>query len=117
MKRNVIFWLAVTAAVMVGLPWLAVSFVRGEGGFAVCLLLFFGIDPVYCVFMGLWAGEDWRRRWFGPVASPVLFLLGAWLFLAGGEMDFVWYGGIYLLLGLAVMAVKAGVKAQGEKRR
>lgn len=31
MKRNVIFWLAVTAAVMVGLPWLAVSFVRGTG--------------------------------------------------------------------------------------
>ncbi len=37
---------------MLALPWLAVTFVKGDAGMAVCFLLFFAIDPLYSVAIG-----------------------------------------------------------------
>lgn len=53
MKKNFILWLAVSAVIMLVLPWLAVTFVKGDAGMAACLLLFFAVNPIYSVAMGL----------------------------------------------------------------
>ena len=44
MKKNIILWLAVSAVVMLALPWLAVTLVKGDAGMAVCFLLFFALN-------------------------------------------------------------------------
>ena len=106
-KKNVIFWLFVTVVIMVSLPWLAVTFVKSDGGMAVSLVLLFGVNPVYSVCTGILAGRDPKTLWRLPILSSVFFLLGAWLFLDMGEKSFVCYGIIYLLVGFTAMAANA----------
>lgn len=67
MKKNIILWMAASAVVMLAFPWLAVTFVKGDAGMAVCFLLFFAVNPLYSVLIGAFAGKDIRNlscmRW------------------------------------------------------
>ena len=36
MKNNFILWVIISLVIMLALPWLAVSFVKGDAGMAVC---------------------------------------------------------------------------------
>lgn len=110
MKRNELPCLALSALVMVCLPWLAVTFVQGSGGLAVCLILFFGIDPIMSVAAGLWAGNRMKKLWYLPLANAVLFLAGVWLNFEMGEPYFLIYAGGYLVIGYAVMLIKAVIQ-------
>lgn len=71
MKKNIILWLAASAAVMLALPWIAVTFVKGDAGMAVCLLLFFVINPIYSVAIGIFAGKDMKHLWSLPVKGVI----------------------------------------------
>ena len=105
MKRS-LFWQTVRpAAVMILFPWLTVEWVRSDAGFVVILLLLFGVDPLYCLLSGLWAGKKIRERWFTPFAAAGAFLLGTWLSFEWGEPTFMTYAVCYLLLGLGAMGV------------
>ena len=57
MKKDIILWLAVSALVMLALPWLSVTFVKSDAGMAVSFLLFFAVDPLYSVIIGACAGS------------------------------------------------------------
>lgn len=93
--------------IMLVLPWLAISFVNGDAGMSVCFLLFFAINPIYSVIIGVFAGKN-RKKWWGlPVISAVLFLFGSWMFFDMGEKAFIMYAGIYLILGAAAMIISA----------
>ncbi len=91
MKKNIILWLAVSAAIMLALPWLAVTLVKGDAGMAACFVLFFAVNPIYSVILGVFAGKDVKHLWSLPVISAVLFLIGTWIFFDIGEMAFVLY--------------------------
>ncbi len=97
--------LILSACIMLGLPWLAVTFVQGSSGMAVVFLLFFAADPVFSVINGISAGEDMGKCWWLPVIPPVFFLLGTWIFFDPGETTFLLYAGIYLILGLCAMYI------------
>lgn len=94
-------WVFAAAAVMLGGPFLAVKLVPGDGGMAVCFLLFFAVNPAFSVAAG-WLGNG--RRWLPAVVSG-LFLVGAWCFFDLGETAFFLYAVIYLALGWAAMEV------------
>ena len=95
---------------MLGLPWAAVTFVRGSSGMAVCLLLFFAIDPLFAILCGTAAGKQ-EELWMLPMFPALLFAVGAWLFLEPGESAFLLYAFVYLLLGYAAMfAARFGAK-------
>ena len=49
------------AAVMLLLPWMAVHFVKGDAGMAVCFLLFFGVNPLFSLAMGVYAGKGRKK--------------------------------------------------------
>ena len=110
MKKIMIFWLAVSAAVMLALPWLAVTFVKSDAGMAVSFLLFFSVDPLYSMIVGVYAGKDVRRLWSLPVIPAVLFLIGAWVFFYMGESAFVLYAAVYLALGMAAMLISMFIR-------
>ena len=74
MKKKFILWLAFSAVIMLALPWLAVTLVKGDAGMAACFVLFFAIDPIYSVVIGSFAGKDMKHLWSLPVFSAVLFL-------------------------------------------
>lgn len=109
-KKNTILWLAVSVAVMLAVPWLAVTFVKGDAGMAVCFLLFFAINPLYSVVIGAFAGRDVRNLWSLPVISAVLFLIGTWFFFDMGETAFILYAAAYLALGIAAMLLSMFIR-------
>lgn len=81
MKRSVI----VSALVMLLLPWLAVTFAPGDAGMAICMLLFYGANPLYALWAGWSAGANVRKMWSIPVTTAAFFLIGAWIFLMRGN--------------------------------
>ena len=106
--RKLVFWILVSALVMLILPWLAVSFVKGDNGMAVCFILFYLGNPIYSLLAGVYAGKDRKDRkdlWIVPIITAVLFLAGAWSIFDKNETVFVLYALIYLLLGIAAMFV------------
>lgn len=105
MKRNVTVWLILSATIMLLLPWLAVTFIKAHGGMAACLALLFGINPIYSVVVGVFAGKNSNQLWHLPIISALLFLLGTWLFFDMGEMAFVLYMAVYLVLSILAMLI------------
>ena len=100
---------------MLALPWLAVTFVKGDAGMAACFLLFFAVNPVYSVIIGAYAGKDIRHLWSLPVISATLFLTGTWIFFDMGETAFILYAAVYLALGIAAMLISMFIRKKTKK--
>lgn len=115
MKKNIILWMAASAVVMLAFPWLAVTFVKGDAGMAVCFLLFFALNPLYSVIFGVFAGKDMKHLWSLPVISAVLFLIGTWIFFDMGEMAFVLYAAVYLALGIVTMLISMIIRKKVQR--
>lgn len=98
-------WILGALALMVGCPWLAVTF-AGEAGMAVCFILFFALNPLFAIFGGLAAGKALRRLWCLPFVTAGAFLLGTWLFFRPLDSVFLLYAAVYLLLGLVAMGLR-----------
>lgn len=115
MKKVFGGWVILSAIIMLVLPWLTVSFVRSDAAMAICFLLFFGVNPIYSVIVGVFAGRNAKQLWSLPVISAVLFLIGTWMFFDMGEPAFVMYAGIYLAVGIVVMLISMYIttKMQG----
>ena len=101
-KKNAVCAL-IAALVALLFPWLVVTLVRGDGGMAVCFLLFFAVNPITAILLGVFSGGNVREAWFQPLLFAALFLMGAWVFFTMAEMAFALYAVIYLLLGYAAM--------------
>ncbi len=115
MKKNIILWLAASAVVMLAFPWLAVTFVKGDAGMAVCFLLFFAVNPLYSVIIGAYAGKDVKHLWSLPVISAVLFLIGTWIFFDMGETAFILYAAVYLVIGIMAMLISMFIRKKTQK--
>ena len=107
MKRKFLYWTAVSIIVMLILPYFAANFVKGDAAMAVCFLLFYAVNPIYSVVLGMLAGKAIKQLWSLPIISAILFLLGAWMFFDPGEAVFIMFAGIYLIIGVAVMLLSA----------
>lgn len=46
--KKLILWIIASTVIMLAFPWLAVTFIKGDGGMAVCFILFFCIEPNLC---------------------------------------------------------------------
>ena len=101
-KRNTIL-LLISALVALLLPWLAVTFAKGDDGMMANFLLFFVVNPIASVLLGVFSGGNFRMAWFQPLLFAALFLLGTWVFFTMAEMAFVLYAVAYLILGYAAM--------------
>ena len=96
MTKRTIIPLLIAALVALLLPWLSVTF-------AVIFLLFFAVNPITAVLLGVFSGGNVRMAWFQPLLFAALFLLGTWVFFTMAEMAFVLYAAAYLILGYAAM--------------
>ena len=115
MKKNIILWLAASAVVMLAFPWLAVTFVKGDAGMAVCFLLFFAVNPLYSVLIGAFAGKDVKHLWSLPVISAVVFLIGTWIFFDMGETAFILYAAVYLIIGIMAMLISMFIRKKTQE--
>ena len=115
MKKRVVLWFVISAIIMFVLPWLAVAFVKGDAGMAVCFLLFYTINPIYSVIIGAVAGKDIKHLCNLPFISSILYLFGVWIFFDMGETVFIMYAVIYLILGILAMLISMFIERK--KRR
>lgn len=115
MKKNIILWVASSAVVMLAFSWLAVTFVKGDAGMAVCFLLLFAVNPLYSVIIGAFAGKDVKHLWSLPVISAVLFLIGTWIFFDMGETAFILYAAVYLVIGIMAMLISMFIRKKTQE--
>lgn len=113
--KKIFPWLIASAAILLALPWLAVTFVKSDAGMAVSLFLFFVLNPIYAICTGAYAGKDIKRFWALPVITALFFLAGAWWFFELGESDFILYALVYLILGMAAMLLSQFVRKKRQK--
>ena len=92
-----------------------VTFVKGDAGMAVCLLLFIAINPIYSVVIGIFVGKDVKHLWSLPVISAMLFLIGTWIFFDMGEMAFILYAVVYLVLGIVTMLISMIIRKRVQR--
>lgn len=87
--KKLILWIIASTVIMLAFPWLAVTFIKGDGGMAVCFILFFVLNPIYVICAGVYAGKDKKRLWALPILTALFFLAGTWLFFDMGEKAFI----------------------------
>lgn len=87
--------------IMVLLPLLTVTLVKGDNGMAICFILFYVINPLFSIYIGYTT-----NKLICPVVNSLLFLMGTWIFFDMGEIAFVYYAIVYLILGLITTLVK-----------
>ena len=104
--RKVINWIIFVLILMIGCPWLAVTF-AGTAGMAVCFLLFYAINPLFSIACGVFAGKNIKKLWGFPIFNAGMFLVGTWMFFEMGEPAFLLYCGVYLIIGICSMLVTA----------
>ncbi len=105
-RRLMITWIAVTIIVMFVLPFVVARLASECSGMALCMMLFFIINPIYSVILGFKCGKNIRRMWNLPLVTSIAFLAGAWLFFDIKEIWFLVYAAIYLGLGWIAMLVR-----------
>ncbi len=104
-RKVIITWLGVTVVVMFALPWAVARLASECSGMALCMILFFIVNPLYSAVLGFNCGRDVRRMWNLPLVSSIAFLAGTWLFFDIREVWFLIYAAAYLAIGWAAMFV------------
>ena len=105
-RKVIITWLAITAAVMFAFPFAVARLASACSGMALCMILFFIVNPIYSAILGFRCGRDIRRMWNLPLVSSVAFLAGTWLIFDIKEVWFVIYASVYLIIGWMAMGIR-----------
>lgn len=104
MKKNIAA-LILIAIVMFLLPGATVLFAPHDAGMAICFVLFFGVNAMFSLYVGIFAGLAVRHRWFLPFVNSAAFLLGVWTVFDWGNPDFYGFAIAYLALAVLTMLI------------
>ena len=104
MKKNIGAILAILV-VMFGFPWAAVTFAPGDAAMAICFVLFFGVNSMSSLYVGIYAGMAVKQRWYLPLVHSAAFLLGTWTVFEWGNPDFYGYATAYLAISVLTMLI------------
>lgn len=105
-RRVIIIWIAITVAVMFVFPFAVARLASECSGMALCMILFFIVNPIYSAILGFRCGKDIRRMWNLPLVSSIAFLAGTWLFFDIKEVRFIIYASVYLIIGWTAMGIR-----------
>ena len=75
-RRIIITWIAVTVAVMFALPFAVARLASECSGMALCMILFFIVNPIYSTILGFRCGRNIRQMWNLPLISSIVFHAG-----------------------------------------
>ena len=95
----------VTFAVMFLLPFAVAKLSPEDAGMALCFILFYLVNPVLSIGVGVLSGFEIKKAWYMPIVVALTFLLSSWIIFDFGELDFVLYSIIYLILSAVSMLI------------
>lgn len=105
MKQKYLLWLAISAVIMILFPLAAVYLVKGDAGMAACYFLFFALNPLYFVIMGIGASYHMKQMWSLPLVTAVLFVASSWVIFTFGDVAFLLYALLYTIMSMVAMVV------------
>lgn len=108
-------WLVATIVVMFLLPFAVARLASECSGMALCMILFFIINPIYSAILGYRCGKDIGRMWNLPLVSAIAFLAGTWIFFDIHELWFIAYAVVYLIIGYIVMVISKYLNCRVKK--
>ena len=94
------------------LPFAVAKLASECAGMALCMILFFVINPIYSVILGVVAGREIKTLWNLPLISAVAFLAGTWMFFDIHEPWFIAYAAAYLCIGVVAMLITNFIKSK-----
>lgn len=105
----------ISAAVMLLLPCCAINLTKGEAGMAACFLLFFFINPILTVSVGIVSGKNIKNYWFQPLLVSILFILGTKISFKMEYTEVITYSVAYLAIGYISMLMSSLVFKRKKK--
>ncbi len=90
--------------IMILLPYLSVKLLT-DAGMMAALILFYAVNPVFSLIVGVLSANSFRRHWYLGLLSAVAFLVGTASFFTAYEPLFLLYAGAYALLSYIAAAV------------
>ena len=105
--------LAASLVVMIIIPVIITVVVPSDAGMMACIALFFALDPSFCLAAAIFAGWDFRRRWFTALFPPLAFLISTGAVFGADAGSFMVYFVIYLAICLTVTPVTHLVRKYG----
>ena len=117
--KRIIVVMTVIFAILLIAPLAVLNFANPMDGMGLMFLLFFAVNPVASIFVGILSGASVKKLWWTPLLFGVMFLLCCWLALQEIVLDLVVYAVIYLLLGMIAMAVTkvlCGLKTKNDEQ-
>jgi len=106
MKRNILLIIAI----MFMLPFIGVKIVPADAGMAFCFILFYAVNPVFSIVLGILSGGNLKRMWFNPIISSIIFLLSVWALFDIRETAFIIYSLAYLIICTISMLITYTIK-------
>lgn len=110
--KEAVLWIAVTVAVMFVFPFAVARLASEYSGMALCMILFFIVNPIYSAILGFRCGSNIRQMWNLPLVSSIAFLAGTWLFFDIKEVWFIIYASTYLIIGWTAMGISRYLRKQ-----
>lgn len=108
--RKIICSIGIILAVMFLLPLAVSKFAPANAGMALCFILFFAINPIFSVLVGIYSGLDIKKMWCIPFVLALVFLLSSWLLFDMGEPTFIIYSGVYLIISIITVLITLAIK-------
>lgn len=116
-RRIIITWIAFTVAVMFVLPFAVARLASECSGMALCMILFFIVNPIYSAILGFRCGRNIRQMWNLPLVSSIAFLAGTWLFFDIKEVWFIIYALVYLIIGWTAMGISKYLNKRNTQKK
>ena len=88
---------------MLLLPLAVINLAPADSGMGFCFLLFFLINPLFFIALGILAGTDFQRLWWIPIVSAILFPLFFALVVQEFVIELFFYSAIYFFAGFLSM--------------
>ncbi len=108
--------IGIILVVLFFVPFIAVKLTHTHDVMALCLMLFFVVNPIFSMIAGIYSGLEIKRMWYIPLVIAVVFLLSAWIVFEMGETDFMIYAGAYCIISTISMLITYAIKSYKEQK-
>ena len=98
-------WISVTTiiGVMLVLPTVAWNLHIDDCGMGLSILLFFLVNPLTVLALGILAGTDLRHLWWIPIVASAVFPPLFWVAILDVVFDLYFYSALYVGVGVLAM--------------
>ena len=108
-------WFIGSLVLFFGLPFISLK-MESLDGLGFILLLFFVINPLFFAIFGVYSGLKTKKRWYLPLIAVIFNLLGVWVTLDFGNLDFLVYCEYYIVISYVAMAITTIIKRKRKQK-